>query len=387
MAQSTFCHSLLRFQAGMKSKTNSRAKSNSGENPISVLEKEILGLKIKCEALSKENLQLKVEKRTSQEEMRRVMEDLKKQLETSKVDQEKDCDECGNKAEKMKKVEKENHDLKQHNWHLKMVKLPHYVNLLHQKDEEIAELELRNRKECDENLLQEKAKDTPEEITLDEDDDICEIDIVPVPKVPNVVNVDFEDDPDDKSEILLISQKESSEKDRKQSEKTQFNEIIDSMMQTPPASDNGAVKEEKIDQKGNNPENLINNLMLNMRQKAKANEEAKKRNAQNSNREREIDGNQSGNVESESEGRNSGNAESEGRKSGNAESESEGRKSGNVESESEGRKSGNAESESEGRKSGKRKRKLFNSFCDDLMDENGEVHPQVRETISGHSIP
>merc|ERR1719222_1065012 len=52
----------------------------------------------------------------------------------------------------------------------------------------------------------------------------------------------------------------------------------------------------------------------------------------------------------------------------------------NLERESDGNQSGNLESESEGGKSGKRKRKLFNSFCDDLMDENGEVHPQVKRS-------
>ena len=34
-------------------------------------------------------------------------------------------------------------------------------------------------------------------------------------------------------------------------------------------------------------------------------------------------------------------------------------------------------SENVGPKSGKKKRKLFNSFCDDLMDEKGEIRQQV----------
>ena len=50
------------------------------------------GVKTKCEMLSKENLQLTVEKRMSQEETRRMVEDMKsmrKQLEASRVEQEK----------------------------------------------------------------------------------------------------------------------------------------------------------------------------------------------------------------------------------------------------------------------------------------------------------
>ena len=350
---------MLSFQAGMKSKISvtaraASAKSKDGENNFSNFEKQILGLKKKCEALSKENLQLKVEKRMSQDETRRVMDDsklMRKQLEASRVDQEKklDCDDCGKKVEKMKKLEKENHDLKQHNWHLKMVKLPHYVKLLHKKDEEIAELDfLRNQslvpKECDENLLREKLKDAPEEITLDEDDDdICEINIVPVPKAPLPCVVNLEDNPESKSEIMLISQKKASkdntsriDEDRNQSEKTQFNEIIDSMMQKTPESTTIKEEEERssvLDPKRSDPENLINDLMLNMRQKAKANEEAKKvsRNTTHLNRDGKIDGDES-----------------------------------------------NIERESEGNKSTKRKRKLFNSFSDDLMDENGKVHHQVK---------
>ena len=176
--------------------------------------------------------------------------------------------------------------------------------------------------------------------------------------MPEAPVVDLEDDGEEKSEIMLISQSEKSEgneKDRKESEKTQFNEIIDSMMgeKAPPGGSTTTIKEEE---NGSNPENMINNLMLSMRLKAKANEEAKKmlkrkddkatleKDTTNSNLERESDGNQSGNLESESEGG----------------------------------------------KSGKRKRKLFNSFCDDLMDENGEVHPQVSEAIHsswGCSLP
>merc|ERR1719222_1539932 len=231
---------------------NPRGKSKAAENPVSILEKEILGLKTKCEMLSKENLQLKVEKRMSQEETRRMVEDsksMRKQLEASRVEQEKKlgCQECGNKAEKIRKLEKENQDLKQHNWHLKMVKLPRYVKLLHEKDEEIAELDSRNRKECDESLLQEKEKDAPEEITLDEDDDIYEINVVPLPQAPLVVLE--ADNGEEKSEIMLISEKEKFEgsDQRKQSEKTQFNEIIDSMMQTPPPdSSTQSRKKEKV---------------------------------------------------------------------------------------------------------------------------------------------
>ena len=364
-------HSVLSFQAGMKSKVKvvpratSAKASKDGQNQIGVLGKEILGLKTKCESLSKENLQLKVEKRMSEEETRRVMDDsksIRKQLEASRVDQEKksDCDDCGNKAEKITKLEKENHDLKQHNWHLKMVKLPHYVKLLHKKDEEIAELDSRNQgatpKNCDENLLQEKEKDRPEEITLDEeddddDDDICEINIVPVPQIPFVVNVDLAEKPDDKSEIMLISQNKTSsegntsriEKDRKQSEKTQFNEIIDSMMQT---SDGSAIKEEErspvLAPKRSDHENMIDDLMLNLSQKAKANEEAKKMSKKADNAKLDQDTSNSA-LERESVGKRE-----------------------------------NIERESEGNKSAKRKRKLFNSFCDDLMDEQGEIHPQVK---------
>ena len=268
-------HSVFTFRAGMKSKIPSKASKTKGNgNKVDVLENirskvsktkekgnqiDLLELKTKYEDLSNENVELKTEIQKSEEKTKRMMDDLKlmcQQIEASRVDQEKKLESTD---EKIKKLEKENHDLKQHNWHLKMVKLPHYVKLLHQKDEEIAELESRNQvgylKDCAENLL--KEKDKPEEITLDEDDDddICEIDIEPVskPSLPQVVNLDLEaDNGEDKSDILLIGQKKEETSDgttfkleeRKLSEKTQLTGIIDAMMQTPDAR--STIKKEEV---------------------------------------------------------------------------------------------------------------------------------------------
>ena len=171
-----------------------------------------------------------------------------------------------------------------------------------------------------------------------------------MPEIPFVVNLDSEEKADDKSEIMLISQNKTSEgktsrieKDRKQSEKTQFNEIIDSMMQT---SDGSTIKEEErssvLAPKRSDHENMIDDLMLNLLQKAKANEEAKKMSKKADNAKLDQDTSNSA-LERESVGKRE-----------------------------------NIERESEGNKSAKRKRKLFNSFCDDLMDEQGEIHPQVK---------
>ena len=373
----------------MKSKIPSKASKTKGNgNKVDVLENirskvsktkekgnqiDLLELKTKHEDLFNENVELKTEIQKSEEKTKRMMDDLKlmcQQIEASRVDQEKKLESTD---EKIKKLEKENHDLKQHNWHLKMVKLPHYVKLLHQKDEEIAELESRNQvgylKDCAENLL--KEKDKPEEITLDEDDDddICEIDIEPVskPSLPHVVNLDLEaDNGEDKSEILLIGQKKEGTSDgtfkleeRKLSEKTQLTGIIDAMMQTPDAG--STIKKEEVSGSStddtemliNDTENLINDFMLNLSQKVKAKKASTKVEA------RKVDDYTPQNY-TKSDGNNH---EIEKESDGGEERES----------------GGGIEKESDGGKSAKKKRKLFNSFCDDLMDENGEVHHQVKK--------
>ena len=382
-------HSVFTFRAGMKSKIPSKASKTKGNgNKVDVLENirskvskteekgnqiDLLELKTKYEDLSNENVELKTEIRKSEEKTKRMMDDLKlmcQQIEASRVDQEKKLESTD---EKIKKLEKENHDLKQHNWHLKMVKLPHYVKLLHQKDEEIAELESKNQvgylKDRAENLL--KEKDKPEEITLDEDDDddICEIDIEPVskPSLPQVVNLDLEaDNGEDKSDILLIGQKKEETSDgttfkleeRKLSEKTQLTGIIDAMMQTPDAG--STIKKEEVSGSStddtemliNDTENLINDFMLNLSQKVKAKKVSTKVEA------RKVDYTPQNYTKSDGN-----NHEIEKESDGGEERESDGGK----------------EKESDGGKSAKRKRKLFNSFCDDLMDENGEVHHQVKK--------
>ena len=373
----------------MKSKIPSKASKTKGNgNKVDVLENirskvskteekgnqiDLLELKTKYEDLSNENVELKTEIRKSEEKTKRMMDDLKlmcQQIEASRVDQEKKLESTD---EKIKKLEKENHDLKQHNWHLKMVKLPHYVKLLHQKDEEIAELESKNQvgylKDRAENLL--KEKDKPEEITLDEDDDddICEIDIEPVskPSLPQVVNLDLEaDNGEDKSDILLIGQKKEETSDgttfkleeRKLSEKTQLTGIIDAMMQTPDAG--STIKKEEVSGSStddtemliNDTENLINDFMLNLSQKVKAKKVSTKVEA------RKVDYTPQNYTKSDGN-----NHEIEKESDGGEERES----------------GGGIEKESDGGKSAKKKRKLFNSFCDDLMDENGEVHHQVKK--------
>ena len=153
----------------------------------------------------------------------------------------------------------------------------------------------------------------------------------------------------------------------KLSEKTQLTGIIDAMMQTPDAG--STIKKEEVSGSStddtemliNDTENLINDFMLNLSQKVKAKKASTKVEA------RKVDDYTPQNY-TKSDGNNH---EIEKESDGGEERESGGGK--------ERESDGGIEKESDGGKSAKRKRKLFNSFCDDLMDENGEVHHQVKK--------
>ena len=134
----------------MKSKVPTKSSLKDQEGSITALQREIKELKRKCEDLCRENAQLGADKKGSEEKAREALEELKQIKAFSK--KMPDCEECEKRYEKIAKLEKDNHTLKENNWHLKMVKLPHYVKLLHQKDEEIAKLD-RARKTKDNNLL------------------------------------------------------------------------------------------------------------------------------------------------------------------------------------------------------------------------------------------
>ena len=404
----------------MKSKVSKRSPLKDQEGSITALQREIKELKRKCEDLCRENAQVEAEKKRSEGKARGALEELKQVKSFSK--KMPDCEECGKRDEKITKLEKDNHTLKENNWHLKMVKLPHYVKLLHQKDEEIAKLDRATKtKESGESLLQENSSDPPEEITLDEDEDeeICEIEVVPLqPAAPSPTLVDLDDDActeDSRENIIEDEKKFAKAEDEKKfakaendidgsqqlSEKTQLNKIIDSLMQSPESS---TIKEEEVtseaedlDLKQKSSEDMINALMRNISQKTMAILEAKKvsektitdkhTNNVSSNKEkdtiveRESEGevlesavNQNIshliNFERESEDMESGEESERSKRKGKRESEY-------MESGEESESSKRVKPENVGPKSGKRKRKLFNSFCDDLMDEKGEVRQQV----------
>ena len=419
----------------MKSKVPTRSSSKDQERPITALQREIKELKRKCEDLSRENAQLEADKKRSEEKSRAALEELKQtrealeELKEIKTFSKKmpHCEECEKRDEKIAKLEKDNHTLKENNWHLKMVKLPHYVKLLHQKDEEIAKLDrATNTKGSGESLLHENSSNPPEEITLDEDEDeeICEIEVVPIQRAassPTLLDLDDDARTEDSQENMIEDDKKFAKADDEKifakaendidgsqqlSEKSQLNNIIDSLMQSPDSStikeeeatseaedlDSKEISSEDLDPKQRSSEDMINALMRNISQKTKAILEAKKVSEKNTNNissekkkgtivERESEGevlesdvnqeiSHTINFERESEDMESGEESESSKRKGKRESE-------HVESGEESESAKRVKPENVGPKSGKRKRKLFNSFCDDLMDEKGEVRQQV----------